>query len=1374
MTAGGPRRIGKLRVQVLGAHDLVGKDRNGKSDPFVILNLPDAPPPPSSPTNSSSKRDKDFYRRRTPVQPKTLDPTWKENEATFEWDITTDWFPPSVGANTANLSGDEQQVIVTGGDSDGGRLAVAPASAKPVNSTETPQATPSVSLLAPHGATEARPNRPSNARKISTATGKLLTAPVRITTKGAVATSRAVRRRAGGPPRPMRLRRGQPPAHGGAPAGSAALASSRGSQNSESATGSLSVIEFVAWDKDKWSGNDYLGEVTLHVTDWVTKGKSAHWASTEPIALPLRSSRRNTKVGGELIVRIGIISTGDEETADDILVRLLEASARNENAGIRSVPADQSVGMSGPTDAFLDDGLSSESDSEAREELMTEDEHSAADDTDREATDGIISMSETEDDSENDVHFRYGQRYGAQPAREIGQPIITVDDENVAASDDEADGHVAAPPSRRTLVSRLRKTGSFITGAGRSREGGASALSSHPQSGTVSDAGDEGLSSATGADVQPERRQRLRVKARVPRRRPRRQTTASTNGDATDDVSPSGKASRRQRRREAQRRRQDFSLKASLGMDIIGIVQMEVKGATDLPRWRNSLGTSFDMDAFAIVSFGQRIFRTRVARHSLNPVWDEKLLFHVRRHESNYLTKLAVYDWDKLSANDFVGECDLHVQDLIEAAPKPNPDTGLYAEEDESTHDMQKITLSLQRTERAEEGKTTQGKHDSKLHLEARFMPYAALRQRFWRQLLRQYDSDDSGSLSVLEFTSMLDSLGSTLTTHTIEALFEQYGQHAGGKDVGAEGDVELTIDEAIIALEAEIMKPFSQKRVVQRSERAMSGHDMDGSSGLQTPAESALGNVDGILPHLTGADYVGPQAPQAGDEEDLAAARAPVPMAAVDGPVSTGRFIRELRHDDSKASLGSSTSAQSSSASFLGGAIGREPIRASSTQSSAGEKSAGDADNLATAVQNVDEGQVERVIVLRSCPLCRMPRLSKKAEVDIVTHLAVCASQDWRRVDSMVVGNYVTAMQAHRKWMTRVISKISQGQYQLGANSANIIVQDRMTGQLLEEKMQAYVRLGIRLLYKGARSRMEGARIKRMLKNMSVKQGAKYDSPVSAREIAHFVAFHSLNVDEIRDPLDSFKTFNEFFYRRLKEDARPVDDAADPNTLVSGADCRLMVFPSVTEATQIWIKGRGFTIEKLLGEGFLPRKNKSATWAKELDTYREGGAFSIFRLAPQDYHRFHCPCDCVVGAVTVIEGQYYTVNPMAIRSTIDVYCENVRVIVPLISKEFGVIYYTCIGAMMVGSTVLTVKEGDRLARGDEIGFFKFGGSTICMCFPENSVVFDDDLLTNSGRAIETLVRVGMRLGRTTTSATRDQEGEGEGAPAEAPASASS
>lgn len=123
-----------------------------------------------------------------------------------------------------------------------------------------------------------------------------------------------------------------------------------------------------------------------------------------------------------------------------------------------------------------------------------------------------------------------------------------------------------------------------------------------------------------------------------------------------------------------------------------------------------------------------------------------------------------------------------------------------------------------------------------------------------------------------------------------------------------------------------------------------------------------------------------------------------------------------------------------------------------------------------------------EHVVEIRECPICHQPRLNKRKDADIITHIATCASQDWRQVNNLMMGGFVTSSQAQRKWYSKVITKISYGGYKLGANSANILVQDRLTGQINEEKMSVYVRLGIRLLYKGLKSNnMEKKRSKLM-----------------------------------------------------------------------------------------------------------------------------------------------------------------------------------------------------------------------------------------------------------------------------------------------------
>lgn len=99
----------------------------------------------------------------------------------------------------------------------------------------------------------------------------------------------------------------------------------------------------------------------------------------------------------------------------------------------------------------------------------------------------------------------------------------------------------------------------------------------------------------------------------------------------------------------------------------------------------------------------------------------------------------------------------------------------------------------------------------------------------------------------------------------------------------------------------------------------------------------------------------------------------------------------------------------------------------------------------------------------------------------------------------------------------------------------------------------------------------------------------------------------------------------------------------------MSGADCRLCVFESIGAATQVWIKGKSFSIEQLVQDADL---------AKQF----EGGSIALFRLAPQDYHRYHSPVTgTIVGEPHKIGGTYFTVNPMAVNNDLNVFTENVR-----------------------------------------------------------------------------------------------------------------
>lgn len=856
--------------------------------------------------------------------------------------------------------------------------------------------------------------------------------------------------------------------------------------------------------------------------------------------------------------------------------------------------------------------------------------------------------------------------------------------------------------------------------------------------------------------------------------------------DETDDGArtPAGTPDEKQksrRRRKLRRLRRKTKLRAyefAHMSDIAGVLFLEINRITDLPPEKNSIKTSFDMDPFVVTSLGRKTYRTRVVNHNLNPVYDEKLVFQVQRNEVDFSLYFAVVDRDKFSSNDFVGTTTFPLEKVRALAPEADPETGLYKLPDpdsvvegeprkkrfrnplsrsSSQNNLPKMSRSgnnsqtnltklatssnsnLQASPRpalnhglSENGLvdrtrppptsmpstySTNGgddsdvaldaldeaglksfdlpldlknkqrwgdKHSPVLYIRAKYLPYQALRQQFWRVLLRQYDADESGKMSKIELVTMLDTLGSTLHNSTIDGFFQRW-RDVNGEDV-------LTMDQAVICLEEQLMKD-SDRHHHRASSFLKHGRDDPATSTAaltSVPNSSAEQSPVGENSYFTSSQ--GPPNLQRDSS---------IPALEVSDLGEAGEEGRYLTADE----------------------LGID-------------------EDVDQELNEDPESKEEHVVEIHECPICHQPRLARgrrTTDADIITHIATCASSDWRAVNNLVMAGFVTSSQAQRKWYSKVLTKVSYGGYRLGANSANILVQDRTTGMINEERMSVYVRLGIRLLYKGLKSReMEKKRARKLLRSLSLKQGRKYDDPASAAQIPGFINFHQLDMNEVLLPTDRFKTFNEFFYRELKPGARPCSAPNDPHIVVSPADCRSVVFNRLDDAQRIWVKGREFSVERLLGDAY-PQDAKRY----------HNGALGIMRLAPQDYHRFHIPVDGTMGEPKLIAGEYYTVNPMAIRSALDVYGENVRVCVPIDSECHGRVMVICVGAMMVGSTVITRKMGDKVRRAEELGYFKFGGSTLLLLFEPGIVKFDEDLAANSTGALETLIRVGMSIGRT-------------------------
>lgn len=226
-------------------------------------------------------------------------------------------------------------------------------------------------------------------------------------------------------------------------------------------------------------------------------------------------------------------------------------------------------------------------------------------------------------------------------------------------------------------------------------------------------------------------------------------------------------------------------------------------------------------------------------------------------------------------------------------------------------------------------------------------------------------------------------------------------------------------------------------------------------------------------------------------------------------------------------------------------------------------------------------------------------------------------------------------------------------------------------------------------------------------------------------------------------DPTDyrEYDSVNEWFIRRIRPELRPISpdgivDGVSP-TASSPADARVMAFELIPEDFTFWIKNEKFTVQKFLGND------------EQAAPFEEATMF-IVRLAPQDYHRFHAPVSGNVTYQRQLGGTIFSVNADAMTSG-NLAILNQRTVTIIQSEEFGRVAFVAIGAVCVGSVVMDVDVGDTTTRGDDIGFFQFGGSTVALLFEKGRLAIDDDLSYRSSMSVETLLNMGQSIGYATT-----------------------
>ncbi len=287
----------------------------------------------------------------------------------------------------------------------------------------------------------------------------------------------------------------------------------------------------------------------------------------------------------------------------------------------------------------------------------------------------------------------------------------------------------------------------------------------------------------------------------------------------------------------------------------------------------------------------------------------------------------------------------------------------------------------------------------------------------------------------------------------------------------------------------------------------------------------------------------------------------------------------------------------------------------------------------------------------------------------------------------------------------------------------------NRHTGRLEQE--QVYGAGWMRWTYGTALGRLAlEAVVKRSL--FSRWYGWRMDRPGSRSKVAPFIRDFGLDPGEFADHPESFRTFNEFFYRRLKPGARPVDP--DPQTVVFPADGRHLGYPDVSAVDGVFVKGQRFDLPRLLGDDAL-----AGRYAR--------GALVLSRLCPVDYHRFHFPVAGRAAAPRLLNGLLYSVNPIALRQNLAYLWENRRVLTTIETEMFGTVLMLEIGATNVGSIVQTYRAGSAVAKGEEKGYFRFGGSSTLLLFEPGRVRLAEDLVRHSANRCELYARVGSPLG---------------------------
>lgn len=301
-------------------------------------------------------------------------------------------------------------------------------------------------------------------------------------------------------------------------------------------------------------------------------------------------------------------------------------------------------------------------------------------------------------------------------------------------------------------------------------------------------------------------------------------------------------------------------------------------------------------------------------------------------------------------------------------------------------------------------------------------------------------------------------------------------------------------------------------------------------------------------------------------------------------------------------------------------------------------------------------------------------------------------------------------------------------------SNPPEIKYFNRVTGQPEIEKV--YGDAFIKFLY----TSVAGQRVGTVFTNkyFSKIYGAVQDLPQSHKKVRPFIEKFNIPIDEYEpgtrpslDVRDSYRTFNEFFIRRFKLGKRPF--VAEPDRMPAFAEARYVGFEAINEKGLYPVKGHFLKAKDLIGND-------------QVSKIFEGGPLLIARLCPVDYHRYHYPDNGRVLDNFRVPGAYDSVNPLALRYKNQIFIKNERHVSILQTENFGRLAYIEVGAICVGKIVQSHRWDKPFLRGEEKGYFLFGGSTVVLLGEKGAWKPSQDIITNTEKGMETYLQLGTEV----------------------------